>query len=67
MTQFAGPTALESDAKSQNAVSHMPARSSGSRVVAWCKRLGFFGFMFFLIKGLLWLAVPALLANRLVD
>jgi len=24
------------------------------------KRLGFWGFMFFLVKGLLWLLVPAL-------
>lgn len=29
---------------------------------AWFKRLGFAGFLFFLAKGLLWLAVPALLA-----
>jgi hypothetical protein len=28
----------------------------------WLSRLGVAGFMFFLIKGLLWLAVPALLA-----
>jgi hypothetical protein len=26
------------------------------------KRFGFLGFMFFLIKGLLWLIVPALIA-----
>ena len=26
----------------------------------WVKRFGFAGFMFFLIKGLLWLIVPAL-------
>lgn len=26
----------------------------------WIKRLGFWGFMFFLVKGLLWLIVPAL-------
>ena len=25
----------------------------------WIKRLGFWGFMFFLVKGLLWLAIPA--------
>jgi len=29
--------------------------------VKWIKRLGVAGFMFFLIKGLLWLTVPALL------
>ena len=27
----------------------------------WVQRLGVAGFLFFLIKGLLWLAVPALL------
>jgi len=26
------------------------------------KRLGFWGFLFFLVKGLLWLLVPALIA-----
>jgi hypothetical protein len=28
---------------------------------AWLKRLGVGGFLFFLIKGLLWLLVPAVL------
>jgi hypothetical protein len=28
----------------------------------WIKRLGFWGFLFFLVKGLLWLAIPALVA-----
>lgn len=28
----------------------------------WIKRLGFWGFLFFLVKGLLWLLIPALLA-----
>jgi hypothetical protein len=28
----------------------------------WLKRLGFWGFVFFLVKGLLWLTVPALIA-----
>ena len=35
---------------------------AGPRTRAWFKRLGFAGFLFFLAKGLLWLAVPALLA-----
>ena len=26
------------------------------------KRLGFWGFMFFLVKGLLWLVIPAVIA-----
>lgn len=29
---------------------------------AWIKRLGFWGLMFFLLKGILWLTIPALLA-----
>ena len=32
------------------------------KVATWIKRLGFWGFMFFLVKGLLWLLVPALIA-----
>jgi hypothetical protein len=33
----------------------------------WIKRLGFWGFMFFLIKGLLWLIIPALVAILVTD
>lgn len=29
---------------------------------AWVKRLGVGGFLFFLVKGLLWLIVPGMLA-----
>lgn len=32
------------------------------KMVLWLKRLGVAGFLFFLIKGLLWLIVPGLLA-----
>jgi len=32
------------------------------KVTRWIKRLGFWGFLFFLVKGLLWLLVPALIA-----
>jgi hypothetical protein len=32
-----------------------------SSAIGWIKRLGFAGFMFFLIKGLLWLIVPSIL------
>jgi hypothetical protein len=40
-------------------------QAQGARVQrppAWMKRLGAGGFLFFLIKGLLWLMVPAFLA-----
>lgn len=32
------------------------------KLATWIKRLGFWGFMFFLVKGLLWLLVPVLIA-----
>jgi hypothetical protein len=38
------------------------AQKDMSRMKYWIKRFGFVGFMFFLIKGLLWLIVPALIA-----
>ena len=37
-------------------------RERTSPAVKWTKRVGFLAFIFFLIKGLLWLAVPALIA-----
>lgn len=27
----------------------------------WLKRVGFYGFLFFLVKGMLWLTIPAVL------
>lgn len=35
----------------------MTAESKKTTFKTWMKRLGFWGFMFFLIKGLIWLAV----------
>jgi hypothetical protein len=32
------------------------------RLARWLKRFGIAGFLFFFIKGLLWLIVPALIA-----
>jgi hypothetical protein len=34
-----------------------------SRLPPWLRRLGLAGFLFFLIKGLLWLLVPAFLVG----
>jgi len=34
-----------------------PVKSRKEKMKLWLKRLGFAGFMFFLIKGLVWLAV----------
>jgi hypothetical protein len=36
--------------------------SKGPALFRWVQRFGVLGFAFFFIKGLLWLAVPALLA-----
>lgn len=35
--------------------------------LAWLKRLGMGGFLFFLAKGLLWLTVPAMLTMAGLD
>jgi hypothetical protein len=32
------------------------------KIKIWIKRLGFWGLMFFLVKGLLWLTIPALIS-----
>ncbi len=33
------------------------------KFTAWIKRMGWAGFFFFLIKGLLWLLIPFLIAK----
>jgi hypothetical protein len=38
-----------------------------AKIKRWMKRLGFWGFMFFLVKGLLWLIIPAVLAVLAFD
>lgn len=38
---------------------------AGGRWRRWAARFGVAGFMFFLVKGLLWLIVPAVLAMGL--
>jgi len=37
-------------------------KSNQSKKAIWLKRFGIAGFLFFLIKGLLWLIVPLLIA-----
>ncbi|MFC0181112.1 hypothetical protein [Pseudarcicella hirudinis] len=37
--------------------------SQPSKFKSWLKRLGWAGFLFFLIKGLLWLIIPYLIAK----
>lgn len=40
---------------------HAEIAGAGTRQV-WLKKLGLGGFLFFLLKGLLWLTLPAMLA-----
>lgn len=37
-----------------------------SKFKLWFKRLGWAGFLFFLIKGLLWLLIPYLIAKGIL-
>ncbi len=39
---------------------HEPQPENKDQAAGWMKRFGVAGFLFFLIKGLLWLIVPAL-------
>jgi len=47
----------------RNAPAGSPHRAGGIR--AWMSRLGLIGFGFFLVKGLLWLLIPWLIAKGL--
>ncbi len=38
-----------------------------SKFKTWLKRLGIAGFLFFLIKGLIWLAVFYYFGSKIVD
>jgi hypothetical protein len=56
------PRASAPAAESPEAPSGQPgAETSGSRTARWGKRIGTIGFLFFLVKGLLWLLIPALI------
>ncbi len=35
----------------------VPSSDKKTAVMKWLKRVGFWGFMFFLVKGLVWLAL----------
>jgi hypothetical protein len=37
----------------------MKTQQSGSKIVLWFKRVGMIGFLFFLVKGLIWLGLFA--------
>jgi hypothetical protein len=35
----------------------MAVEKNKKNLITWIKRIGFWGFLFFLLKGLIWLAV----------
>jgi len=37
------------------------------RIKQWLKRVGWLGFLFFLVKGLLWLLIPYLIAKGILS
>lgn len=57
MTRRAGNTEQEAH------TAGTPAAARGGRMMMWLKRLGVGGFIFFLVKGLLWLIVPYIIAK----
>jgi len=44
----------------------LPKATSLSRA-KWTKRVGFVAFLFFLIKGLIWLVIPSIIAYLALD
>lgn len=42
----------------------MEKQTSGFKI--WIKKIGIFGFLFFLIKGLLWLVIPYMIAKGIL-
>ncbi|MBP6302536.1 MAG: hypothetical protein KBB37_06995 [Bacteroidia bacterium] len=52
--------------KEQTTELSCPVSKQGRRTFkTWVKRLGWAGFFFFLVKGLLWLIIPYLIAKGL--
>jgi len=47
---------MDTEKKSEN-TDPSPPNKSGSKLVLYLKRIGIAGFLFFLIKGILWLAL----------
>lgn len=39
-------------------------KQKSSSFLTWIKRIGFWGFMFFLLKGLVWLAVGYFIVKK---
>ena len=44
-----------------------PPLTRKEKIIMYFKKLGWFGFFFFLGKGLMWLIIPYLAAKGLID
>jgi hypothetical protein len=42
-------------------------KTNESRIKIWLKRVGIFGFLFFLIKGLIWIGVALIAGKAIFD
>jgi hypothetical protein len=54
-----------SQSSSNTAGDVMSRHESAAPGRAWLRRLGMLGFLFFLIKGLIWLSIPLMIAMGL--
>lgn len=70
MTCVNAPRAFPADAGRMNArILESAGAVAGPHASAWVRRVAQVGFWFFLVKGLLWLAIPAaaLIAGQYFD
>jgi len=58
---------MQNEVFSKEAVMNEEPKKRKCPAVNWMKRFGVAGFLFFLIKGLLWLIVPAVVAYFAVN
>jgi hypothetical protein len=52
---------MDEPAKTTSEAAEQPRQRSFN---LWLKRIGLAGFLFYLVKGLLWIIIPALMAKR---
>jgi len=57
---------MKSTFKTYEVIADWVMEQQDNKLKAWLKKIGVFGFLFFLIKGLLWLIIPYLIAKGLL-
>ncbi|WP_461070213.1 hypothetical protein [Spirosoma horti] len=62
-----GPVQGERWYETDQAIGNYYLYSMNERFKFWLKRVGWGGFLFFLIKGLLWLLIPYLIAKGILS